>query len=106
MLTVNSGSAQNTVKVLTYHDDTLRTGLNPNETILTKANVNSTTFGQIGRLSVIDLVDAEPLYVPNLTINGAVHNVLFVVDRTGRFLPWLCRRTPLATIIIVYMRST
>ena len=79
MLTVNSGSAQNTVKVLTYHDDTLRTGLNPNETILTKANVNSTTFGQIGRLSVIDLVDAEPLYVPNLTINGAVHNVLFVV---------------------------
>jgi hypothetical protein len=78
-LTVNSGSPQSTVKVLTYHDDTLRTGLNPNETILTKANVNSTTFGQIGRLSVIDLVDAEPLYVPNLTINGAAHNVLFVV---------------------------
>jgi hypothetical protein len=78
-LTVNSVPPQSTVKVLTYHDDTLRTGLNPNETILTKANVNSTTFGQIGKLSVIDLVDAEPLYVPNLTINGAVHNVLFVV---------------------------
>lgn len=78
-LTVNSGYAQSTVKVLTYHDDALRTGLNPNESILTKANVNSATFGQIGRLSVIDLVDAEPLYVPNLTINGAVHNVLFVV---------------------------
>jgi hypothetical protein len=78
-LTVKSGSAQSAVRILTYHDDTLRTGLNPNETILTKSNVNSATFGQIGRLSVVDLVDAEPLYVPNLTINGAVHNVVFVV---------------------------
>jgi hypothetical protein len=78
-LTVNPASLQNTVTVLTYHNDNLRTGLNPNETILTKTNVNSTTFGQIGKLSVTGLVDAEPLYVPSLMIKGATHNVLFVV---------------------------
>ncbi len=66
------------VSVLTYHNDIGRTGLNPNEMLLTTANVNSATFGQLGSVSVTGLVDAEPLYVPNLTINGAKHNVLFV----------------------------
>jgi hypothetical protein len=70
---------QVTAQVLTYHNDTLRTGLNPNETILTTSNVNSTSFGKLGTLPVTGLVDAEPLYVPNLTINGAAHNVVFVV---------------------------
>jgi hypothetical protein len=75
----SQSSSANTVTVLTYHNDNLRTGLNPNETILTKSNVSATTFGLIGELSVTGLVDAEPLYVPNLMIKGATHNVLFVV---------------------------
>ncbi len=33
------------VKVTTWHNDNLRTGLNSAETILTTGNVNSTTFG-------------------------------------------------------------
>lgn len=66
------------VTVLTYHNDVGRTGLNPNETILTTANVNPTTFGQLGTLQVTGFVDAEPLYVPNLTIGGATHNVVYV----------------------------
>ncbi|HEX4002143.1 MAG TPA: immunoglobulin domain-containing protein [Candidatus Acidoferrales bacterium] len=79
-LTVNSsGPPPTNAKVLTYHNDNLRTGLNPNETILTTANVNSTTFGKLGSLTVTGLVDAEPLYVPNLTIASAQHNVVFVV---------------------------
>lgn len=72
-----SGSS---VSVLTYHNDNSRTGQNLNETILTKANVNSSTFGQIGVLQPVSgLVDAEPLYAGSLTINGATHNVVFVV---------------------------
>ncbi|MGA8220114.1 MAG: hypothetical protein WB780_00560 [Candidatus Acidiferrales bacterium] len=67
------------VQVLTYHNDVARTGQNLNETILTPSNVNSTSFGKIGFLTVDGLVDAEPLYVPNLTIAGALHNVVFVV---------------------------
>jgi hypothetical protein len=79
-LTVNPvQTPPSTVSVLTYHNDVGRTGLDANETILTTGNVNSTNFSKLGSLSVTGLVDAEPLYVPNLTINGATHNVLFVV---------------------------
>lgn len=76
-LTVNPVVASN-VTVLTYHNDVARTGQNLNETTLTTSNVNSTKFGKLGSLSVTGLVDAEPLYVPNLSINGGTHNVLFV----------------------------
>jgi outer membrane protein assembly factor BamB len=64
--------------VLTYHNDNARTGQNLGETLLALSSVNSASFGKIGTLPVTGLVDAEPLYVPNLTINGAAHNVLFV----------------------------
>lgn len=65
--------------VVTYHYDNSRTGLNPNETILTLANVNSSTFGKLNLLSVDGKVDAEPLYLSAVTISGQTHNVLYVV---------------------------
>jgi hypothetical protein len=78
-LTVTPGSGGGgTASVLTYHDDVARTGLDPNETTLTTSNVNSSTFGKVGFLTVTGKVDAEPLYMPNLSINGATHNVVFV----------------------------
>ena len=77
-LTVNAAPPPSSVSVLTYHNDNSRDGLNPNETILTTANVNSSKFGTLGTMPVTGLVDAEPLYVGNLTINGAAHNVVFV----------------------------
>ena len=67
------------VSVLTYHNDVGRTGQNLNETTLTTSNVNSTNFGLLGSAAVDGPVDGEPLYVGGLTVNGAVHNVLFVV---------------------------
>jgi Immunoglobulin I-set domain len=66
------------INILTYHNDVGRTGQNLNETILTPGNVNSTGFGKIGFLSVLGPVDAEPLYVSNLTVGGAAHNVVFL----------------------------
>jgi hypothetical protein len=65
--------------MVTYHYDNARTGLNPNETILTPANVSSSTFGKLNMLSTDGLVDAEPLYLSSVTIDGTVHNVLYVV---------------------------
>ncbi|MGA8937851.1 MAG: hypothetical protein WB439_01680, partial [Acidobacteriaceae bacterium] len=65
--------------VTTYHNDNARTGLNPNETILTTANVNSATFGKLNVLTADGVVDAEPLYLSAVTINGQTHNVLYVV---------------------------
>jgi hypothetical protein len=67
------------VNVTTYHNDNARDGLNASETILTPANVNSAKFGKLALLSVDGLVDAEPLYLSGLTVNGQTHNVLYVV---------------------------
>jgi hypothetical protein len=78
-LTVQAmGAMTNAPDVTTYHFDNARDGLNSEETILTTANVNSTQFGKIGFDTVDGLVDAQPLYAANLTIGGALHNVLYV----------------------------
>ena len=76
-LTVNPVTAS-TFAVLTYHNDVGRTGQNLNETTLTLSNVNSTNFGLIETIAVDGLVDAEPLYVGGMTINGGTHNVVFI----------------------------
>ena len=64
--------------VLTYHDDSARTGQNLNETILTTSNVNSSNFGMLFVIPTDGKVDAEPLYVANVSINQGTHNVLYV----------------------------
>ena len=69
--------------VLTWHNDNQRTGRNMSESTLTLKNVNLNTFGKLFVLSTDGLVDAEPLYVPNLTVNGGVHNVVFVVSENA-----------------------
>ena len=66
------------VSVLTQHNNTDRTGVNPNETILNTGNVNVNSFGLLFTLPVDGQIYAQPLYVPNLTIAGGVHNVVFV----------------------------
>ena len=65
--------------VTTFHYDVARDGLNAQETILTLTNVNSTQFGKIGFDTVDGLVDAEPLYLANVTAGGILRNVLYVV---------------------------
>jgi len=65
--------------VLTWHNDNARTGQNLEETILTQANVNSSTFGKLFSIVVDGKVDGQPLYVPGLTIPGkGLHNVLYI----------------------------
>ncbi len=66
------------VAVTTYQNDNYRSGLNPQETTLTPANVNVNQFGLKAVFAVQGQVYAQPLYVPNLTINGASHNVVLV----------------------------
>src|SRR5215211_1060292 len=68
--------------VLTSHNDNERTGLNPNETILTPANVSSNSFGRIFSQPVNGPIFAQPLYVSNLPIPGkGTHNVVFVATQ-------------------------
>src|SRR5205807_4190055 len=64
--------------VATYHNDKQRTGNNLLETTLTPSNVNSTQFGKLLSQPVDGFIYAQPLYVPNLSISGKTHNVVFV----------------------------
>ena len=82
-LTVNPGTSNSTVDVITYHYDNGRDGQNLNETALTPANVNSTQFGKKGEFSVDGHVDAQPLYLSQVTIGGQKKNVLYVATEHG-----------------------
>jgi hypothetical protein len=66
------------ISVLTQDYDMSRSGANLGETILTPSNVSSATFGKLFAYPVDEDVMAQPLYVPNLFIGGATHNVVFV----------------------------
>jgi hypothetical protein len=78
-LTVNPVVTSAGTDVTTYHNDTGRTGQNTTETILTQANVNSTMFGLLRKLAVDGRVDAEPLYLSQLSVGGVTHNVVFIM---------------------------
>jgi hypothetical protein len=72
------------IAVTTYHYDNLRTGWNSHEQILNPMNASTNTIrpGGVQRLKVVPLDDtvyAQPLVVPDLTINGAKHDVVYVV---------------------------
>ncbi len=71
------------VPVTTYHNDISRTGANTNETILNPSNVNQSTFGKKYFFAVDGQIYAQPLYLPNLTIGGQPHNVVFVATENN-----------------------
>ena len=64
--------------VLTQHNDNARTGANLGESTLTTSNVNAASFGKLFTRAVDGQLYAQPLYVPNLTINGGTHDVVFL----------------------------
>ncbi|MFZ0312512.1 MAG: hypothetical protein WAL85_07370 [Candidatus Korobacteraceae bacterium] len=69
-------AAQVTVPIYQY--DNSHSGTNTHESILTPSNVTVSQFGRLAVFSVQGYVYAQPLYVPDLTIGGTSHNVLFV----------------------------
>ncbi|MFL6602056.1 MAG: immunoglobulin domain-containing protein [Steroidobacteraceae bacterium] len=73
-----SGPGPSASDVVTFKYDIARTGQYLVETTLTPANVNSTSFGLLRHLKVDGKVDAQPLYLSQLTVGGSAHNVVFV----------------------------
>jgi len=70
--------------VWTNRYDNARTGPNVNETVLNPTNVNVSQFGKLYSYSIDGSVYAQPLYIPGVTINGGVHNVLFVATMNDK----------------------
>ncbi len=68
--------------VLTWRYDNTHQGQNTQETVLTPTNVNTNTFGKLFSRTVDGQVYAQPLYVANLTINGATAQRHFHCRRT------------------------
>ena len=69
--------------VLTYHNDDARDGAFTQETTLTPSVVTSTTFGKLRSYTVDGQIYAQPLFVPQLSIAGTNHNVVFVVTENN-----------------------
>jgi len=79
-----AGMLSGQVSVLTWHNDNARTGQNLQEMLLTPGSVNPKAFGKLAVLTVDGKVDAQPLYVPGVSIPGqGVHNVLYVATEHG-----------------------
>jgi hypothetical protein len=63
--------------VLTHHNDTARSGVNAGERTLTPTNV-AATLHRIGGFHVDGQVYAQPLFMPNVFVNGTPHDVVFI----------------------------
>jgi hypothetical protein len=82
-VTAQPASGPSAADVVTFKNDALRSGQYLVETTLTPTNVNSTSFGLLHNPKVDGKVDAQPLYLSQLTIRGAAHNVVFVATEHG-----------------------
>jgi hypothetical protein len=67
--------------VTTYHNSLARDGANTHEYALTPATVTAATFGKLFSCPVDGAIYTQPLWMPNLTIGGAKHNVVFVATQ-------------------------
>jgi hypothetical protein len=76
-LNVTNATVPAGTDVLTYKNDAARTGQNPTESTLTPGNVNAANFGLLRTLAVDGKVDAQPLYVSQLSVAGSTHNVVY-----------------------------
>ena len=64
--------------MMTYHGETFRSGLNPQELALTPSRVNTTTFKKLFTRSVDGQVYAQPLYMANLLVGSSYQNAVYI----------------------------
>src|SRR5438067_5276192 len=67
--------------MMTYHGETFRSGLNPQERALAPSRVNTATFKKLFTRSVDGQIYAQPLYVANLLIGTSYQNVVYVATQ-------------------------
>ncbi len=67
--------------VLTYHNDNARDGANLQEYALTPATVKAGSFGKLKGCVVDGAIYGQPLWLPNVTVGSAKHNVVIVATQ-------------------------
>lgn len=71
--------------VVTQHNNNARTGANLHEHVLTTTTVTPRTFGKLYAYPVQGQVFAQPLYVPDVPVQGrGQHNVVLVATMNNR----------------------
>jgi outer membrane protein assembly factor BamB len=80
LMVLGSTAAMAQVNIYTKSYNNARTAANLQETILTPANVNPTSFGKLFTVPTDGEIYAQPLYASGLAINGGTHNVVFVAS--------------------------
>ena len=67
--------------VFTHHNNLSRDGSNPSEYALTTSIVTAATFGKLFSCVADGAIYTQPLWVANLTIGSAKHNVVFIATQ-------------------------
>ena len=103
----NPAPTPSAIDVATYHYDNMRSGQNTHETVLTTANTNPVKFGKLGAFIVDGKVDAQPLYLSNVSIPGqGMRNVLYVATEHGSVFAFDADRISGNTTTPLWMVST
>jgi hypothetical protein len=74
----DAGTTPTGAAIWTNRYNNQRTGATTVETTLTQATVGGGKFGLLASLTVDGTIQAQPLYIPGVTIGGTKHNVVFV----------------------------
>jgi hypothetical protein len=92
--------------VYTAHNDLSRDGTNSHEFALTPANVNTTSFGKLFSCVADGAIYAQPLWVANVTVNGAQHNVVVVATAHDGLFAFDADTSPCVTLWSVNLIDT
>jgi hypothetical protein len=88
--------------VFSWRNDTMLSGVNSQETILTPASISNTTSQQFRKLFACPVdgeVYAQPLYAANVSIAGSgVHNVVFVATENDSVFAFDADQNPCVTL--------
>jgi hypothetical protein len=96
----------NLAGVYTYHNDLARDGTNSQEYALNTSNVNTTSFGKLFSCTVDGAIYAQPLWVANLSVNGAQHNVVLVATAHDGLFAFDADANPCVTLWSVSLIDT
>lgn len=84
--------------VATYHNNVSRTGLNSQEYALSPSTITASTFGKLFSCTVDGAIYAQPLWMANLNIAGAQHNVIFVATEHDSLYAFDADTNPCTTL--------